>query len=290
VPWSRILTAAAVSAMGIAGWSTYFIKSGESGEKSAALDLAAAGMRAWSPSLALLLCWLGFAQGASRLLTLGAAPLELLVAAKTYMRFKIDLVNDYCGKTDVQARSLCMATPKAKVKVVGCRGEAWLLTNPTKTWEPTIANTEFISKKGNGTTFVELSEFDVVCPPPLFLSPPCNRGKGTHSSWTQVQSVTHIAVYNPGVNLGGDTRFQIWAENTNDPQGQHPGVKPLMRPGDQWFQLGTAPCSLWNSPVSTPPYWQDGSSLRFSAARVFSNPAQFSCPGTTPTRPTRRGG
>ena len=106
-----------------------------------------------------------------------------------------------------------MGTPHVKVHVHGCVGEAWLLTNPTKTWEPTVGNTEFISQHGNSTTFVEMSEFDVV------------------------QSTTNIAVYNP--RLSGPTAyFQIWAENDNDPQGKIITVTPINRPGATLPQLG----------------------------------------------------
>jgi hypothetical protein len=185
--------------------------------------------------LALLPLLFTLVRGAAQLLTIGASPMELTVGTNAYVRFKIDLINDYCGKADSQARGLCMSTPYAKVKVVGCRGEAWLLTNPTKTWEPTIANAEFISKKGNETTFVELSEFSVVPYPYPFYT---ESVRAHRKPLRQAQSVTHIAVYNPGLNLAGEGRFQIWVENTKDPQGQQPAVRPLMRPGDQWFQLG----------------------------------------------------
>ena len=164
-------------------------------------------------SFVLLVCWIGIVR-ATTLLTIGASPMEMTVAPKEYQRFEIDLVNDYCSKTDIQARQLCMNTPYVKVHVVGCQGESWLLTNPTQSGEPTVSSYEYMSANGNGTNFVESSEFSVV------------------------QSTTHIAVYNPGYNHPSKTStFQIWAENSLDYYGYIPGVTPIMRPGDQWFQV-----------------------------------------------------
>merc|ERR1711988_989462 len=123
---------------------------------------------------------------------MSAEPRELSVEPGQYLRFKIDIVSDYCATADAVARNLCMSTPQARVTVKACRGEAWLLTNPTKTWEPTIASNEFISRHGNSTNFIEVSEFSVTL------------------------AETHIAVYNPGLNYAASAIFQIWAINTLD--------------------------------------------------------------------------
>merc|ERR1711871_1093912 len=128
----------------------------------------------------------------STLLTLGAEPLQMVVEPNQYMKFMIDIANDYCAKTEVSARQLCMMTPQARVTVKNCRGETWLLVNPTKPWEPTIGNVEFVSQHGNNTNYIEVSEFQVV------------------------QLQTHLAVYNPATNYPRGSTFQIWAENLLD--------------------------------------------------------------------------
>lgn len=141
--------------------------------------------------------------------------MELSAAPGAYVRFKIDIVNDYCGKAEIQARSLCMGTPSVRVHVQGCVGESWLLTNPTKTWQPTVSNAEFTSNNGNQTTFTEESAFSVV------------------------QSLTHVAVYNPGIQDPSLTSyFQIWVVNVNDPSGAIDTITPINRPGAMTTAVG----------------------------------------------------
>jgi len=141
-------------------------------------------------------------------LTIGAQPVEMIAAPGEYVRFKIDIVNDYCGKADIQSRSLCMGTPALRVHVQGCVGESWLLTNPTQTTLPTVASHEFMSNNGNTTTFTEESAFNAV------------------------QSTTHVAVFNPGIQDASlKAIFQIWVVNTNDPDGKISTITPLNRPG-----------------------------------------------------------
>jgi len=160
--------------------------------------------------------WRGEAASA-RLLTLGAEPQQFTVLPKQYMRFEINLINDYCAKPTSIARGLCMKTPKARISVSNCHGEAWLLVNPTKAAEPTVNNREFISMHGNSTNFIEVSEFSVV------------------------QAVTHIAVFNPAQLYYGATTFQIWAVNTLDTSagGQVSKIVPLPRVHEDSWKVGS---------------------------------------------------
>ena len=57
------------------------------------------------------LAWLcAGARSQTQFLTIGAPPVEMSAPPGTYVRFTIDIVNDYCAKAAVQARNLCIVS------------------------------------------------------------------------------------------------------------------------------------------------------------------------------------